>query len=307
MSDQPVSVQVAVITYNHEDTIAQCLNSILSQECQFPVHIVIGEDCSQDKTFEICKTFKSNYPDQITLLDNSRNLGIAQNFARSLVYGSSKYVAICEGDDYWTLPTKLRKQIELLECTPDASLCWSLNSDVNEETEKFSLSGKDRPIHIELPYLLEHGWFIRTATIVYRREHLENFPDWFFSSFSTDYILQLLLASKGSLIKLEEDTAVYRRHTGGITSGNWDHWINRLENKLKLLNKIDEFYSYNYKDKIKTQKNNIVEELFFTLWFRQNQYRWKTKFKRSLQLLNISLLIRSIVQIKRRVILKAGL
>lgn len=127
-SKSTLSVSVLVITYNHEKYIAQTINSILAQNCSFRVEIVIGEDCSRDSTAATVQSYKERYPDIITVITSEANVGMLNNLIRTLNACKGKYIAICEGDDYWTDPDKLQKQVEFLEANPEYGI---ISSDIS--------------------------------------------------------------------------------------------------------------------------------------------------------------------------------
>ena len=110
-------VSVCVITYNQEAYIQQCLESILQQETNFEYDVVVGEDCSTDNTASIIKSL-SEFGQNIQLLKNTSNLGVLPNFIRTLKACKGKYIAFCEGDDYWIDEHKLQKQVDFLEQNP---------------------------------------------------------------------------------------------------------------------------------------------------------------------------------------------
>ncbi|OQX73022.1 MAG: hypothetical protein B6D61_13025 [Bacteroidetes bacterium 4484_249] len=125
-------VSVCMITYNHEPFIARTIESVLSQKTDFPFEVVIGEDFSTDGTRKICKKYQERYPQIIKLLNSDKNLGVNQNLIRTLKSCKGKYIATLEGDDYWTDPLKLQKQVDLLETHSKYNLCFTNCSVVDE-------------------------------------------------------------------------------------------------------------------------------------------------------------------------------
>ena len=119
-----VKVSVHMITYNHERFIAQAIEGVLMQQTDFAVELVIGEDCSTDGTRAIVRRYGERYPERIRLLLQERNLGARANALATLNACRGQYIALCEGDDYWTDPTKLQKQVDFLESHPECSLCF---------------------------------------------------------------------------------------------------------------------------------------------------------------------------------------
>lgn len=122
MADTSKKVSVFMITYNHEKYIAEALDSILMQKTDFDFDIVIGEDCSTDATRRIVLEYSRKYPDKIKLLLHNVNVGFISNLMYVLEACTGKYVAMCEGDDYWTDPFKLQKQVDFLEANKEYML-----------------------------------------------------------------------------------------------------------------------------------------------------------------------------------------
>ncbi|TVZ59145.1 glycosyltransferase involved in cell wall biosynthesis [Flavobacteriaceae bacterium MAR_2010_105] len=133
MSDVLPLVSVCIQTYQHESYIAQCLDSVLHQSTTFNYEIILGEDASTDGTRAICKAYTQNFPDKIRLFLRQRKdvifmNGLATgryNFIQNLKSSRGKYIAILDGDDYWTDPFKLQKQVDFLESQSDYSICWT--------------------------------------------------------------------------------------------------------------------------------------------------------------------------------------
>jgi glycosyltransferase involved in cell wall biosynthesis len=118
-------VSVKMITYNHEPNITQAIEGVLQQETDFPIELVIGEDCSTDRTREIALNFQRKYPDVIRVITSKKNVGSKINNNRTREACRGKYVAFCEGDDYWQDPHKLKKQVDYMESHPACGLVYS--------------------------------------------------------------------------------------------------------------------------------------------------------------------------------------
>jgi glycosyltransferase involved in cell wall biosynthesis len=118
-------VSVKMITYNHEPYIAQAIEGVLMQETNFPIELVIGEDCSTDRTREIVLDYQRKHPEMIRVITAQKNVGAHKNSLRTSKACRGKYIAFCEGDDYWTDPYKLQKQVDFLEANPDYGLVHS--------------------------------------------------------------------------------------------------------------------------------------------------------------------------------------
>lgn len=210
-----IIVSIFLITYNQEKFIGQTIQSILEQQIHFSYQLVIGEDCSTDNTRRICEKYASKYPEKIKLLPSERNLGLIQNFIRTYKDCDGKYVAICDGDDYWTDPLKLQKQVDFLENNPDYGIVFT----------SFNFLFTDGRI-IEKDYSIQNstttfkdlifGNYISSVTAVFRNKSAaDDFPEWLGSCPYGDWPLYLWTTRDGAKIKyLDEVTAVYRREIG---------------------------------------------------------------------------------------------
>lgn len=145
-------ISVIVVTYNQEKTIARTLDSILMQQCHLPIEIVIGEDCSTDDTYKICKDYQSKHPDLIHLISNKQNKGVQDNYFDCMLAAKGKYIADCAGDDFWTDPLKLEKEVCLLEQYPEVNLVHTNWNYYNENDGSTTSSGQQ-----PFPSPITHG------------------------------------------------------------------------------------------------------------------------------------------------------
>ena len=222
---QPL-VSVNVPTYQHEDFIKECLDSILSQKTTFPFEILIGEDESTDNTPEICKEYARKHPDRIRLFLRDRKTSHLHdengeplfrfNVKWLRLSAKGKYIAVCEGDDYWTDEYKLQKQINFLESNPDYSMCFH-NAMVfytyQKETHPFVDIEEGEYTGVDL----YENRLIATASIVFVKKCIEN-KDYFFNSnfFFGDLVTYLTIAECGRVWYFDESMCAYRKHRGGM-------------------------------------------------------------------------------------------
>lgn len=134
--ENPV-VSVCMITYNHEKFISEAIEGVLMQKTNFPIELIIGEDCSTDNTRKIVKEYEKKYPEIIVAQYPQTNLGMMKNFTSVLQSARGKYIALCEGDDYWTDPLKLQKQVDFLERNTDYGLVFAKVKVYKESTKSF--------------------------------------------------------------------------------------------------------------------------------------------------------------------------
>lgn len=228
-------VSVYVATYQHAPFIRQCLDRILMQKTSFPFEILLGEDESSDGTREICKEYAENYPDRIRLFLRDRNTsqylepetGKTYRFNVKWLRKSSrgKYAAVCEGDDYWTDPKKLEKQVEFLEANEDYILTvggykvLDVNTGNIEQVIKRvneNDNGRSNGYIITLEEA-SRAWITKSLTLMYRNIKKVN-PKLYQYSYSRDvhFIYHLLQEGKG--FYFTEVFGVYRQHDGGVFS-----------------------------------------------------------------------------------------
>lgn len=230
MNNDKIMVSVCMITYNHETYIAQAIEGVLMQKCDFLIELIIGEDCSTDKTRQICKEYALKYS-EINLLPSETNIGLMPNFIRTLQACTGKYIALCEGDDYWTDPLKLQKQVDFLEGNPEFAGCAHQTLVVFEDNNKDPhIFQANVPKVIELKDILA-GRKFHTASLVFRtficNEH--PFPP---NITSGDRALFFLIIYYGKIYFFEDIMACYRKNSGGISS-----WVTvkHLEKDLEIV------------------------------------------------------------------------
>ncbi|MDJ1502654.1 glycosyltransferase [Xanthocytophaga agilis] len=227
-------VSICMITYNHAKYIAQAIESVLMQETTFDYELVIGDDCSTDNTREIIQIYKNKHPDKIRLLLPDNNLGMMRNFTTTLSSCTGDFIALLDGDDYWTCSQKLQKQINFLEANTDYSICFHkvvlhyesrehLNYESNKDQSETS-SYKD--------LCLEN--YISTPSIVFSRKNITKLPDWLINAKVGDWTLSLYVAQFGKIKFFNEAMGVYRYHNGGVWST-----LTYIEQTQKLINIYD--------------------------------------------------------------------
>jgi glycosyltransferase involved in cell wall biosynthesis len=236
--DKQPTVSVCMIAYNHEDFLEQAIEGVLMQQANFSIELVIGEDRSPDRSREICIAYRDQHPEVIRLLDRDRNLGMQQNFKETIQACKGEYVAICEGDDYWTDPHKLQKQVDFLRANPEFSVCHHRLRITDADGQKFfaKTPGAPRVTTFEDLAKRQH---IETASSIFRNG-LWEFPDFFTTVHGTDYALHLLNSFHGKIRFSDEAMGVYRVHSMGEWSGRGT--VDRTERALDTIRKCREYF-----------------------------------------------------------------
>lgn len=248
-SERPL-VSICCMTYNQENFIKDCLEGFLIQKTNFKFEILINDDASTDQTAQIVREYENKYPHLIRGIYQNKNLysqGIRITMHILYPQAKGKYVALCEGDDYWTDPYKLQKQVDLMEQNPDLSMCaHAANSLICGVLDEIKLDKTELTIND----IISDDWGIMTASILFRKDMLV-MPEWYGKIKHGDYGLQLLLSLKGNIGYLPDNMSVYRQHFGGVSSK-----INPLNQAAWLSYLLDEFNKYTdykYKQLIKNK------------------------------------------------------
>lgn len=209
-----VMVSVLCITYNHEQFIEDAIKGIIEQQTNFKYELIIHDDASTDKTAEIIRTYANKYPEIIKPIYQSENKN-NKIFAKYMFpRASGKYIALCEGDDYWTDNQKLQKQIDFLEAHEEYSMCMHNAVKLNYATgERQILNTFKRTGTYSQREQITVGLgtdFPATASYVFRRDILNDIPSFFLQASVLDYPLRVYCALKGKIYYFEEVMSVYR-------------------------------------------------------------------------------------------------
>jgi glycosyltransferase involved in cell wall biosynthesis len=261
--DPDLKVSVLIITYNVGEFVAAALDSVLMQEVNFNYEIVIGEDCSTDSTRRIVVEYAKRHPAKIRLLLREHNLGMNANFVQTLQACRGKYIALLDGDDYWTSRSKLQKQVDFLDSHSDCSICFHNVTVVYEDS-----SVEPHPFHMREPTRhhstfipkpistledLVPGNFIQTGSVLYRAGLFAEIPEWFCDLPTYDWPLHVFNATYGKLGYLDEILGAYRVHRRGIWSMNMSFYntIEDVERMIGAYDFINRHLSYRYDEIVK--------------------------------------------------------
>ena len=233
-SGAAAKVTVILTTYNHERFIAQAIDSVLMQETDFPVDLVILEDCSTDRTREIVTAYQQAHPGRIRLVLSETNRCDNAAFMNAVAATSSLFVALLDGDDFWTSKAKLQSQVEYLEQHPECALCFHNVDLVYDDGVRAPQPARPAD-HKEISALddLLESCFVTTCSAVLRRRWIADLPPWYVDDQCADWSLFVLAAQHGHLGYLNEVLAVYRQHQGGFWTG---------KGRVAQLERVIQFY-----------------------------------------------------------------
>lgn len=235
-------VSVIMITYGQEKFISEAIKGVLMQVCSFNLELIIANDCSPDNTdYEIKKAIKINpYNHEIKYTRHSVNLGMQDNFIWAAKQCTGKYIAMCEGDDFWTEPLKIQKQFDFLENNPDFVLCFHKvdilkknGKIVSDFITKIPKNYQNRDV------FLKKGNYIHTVSVMYRN-FLIHFDELYRYTPEGDFLLYLMLSKFGKLGYIEQTMAVYRYNVGIISKSKDKYFKNILIVNMIALLLVDE-------------------------------------------------------------------
>lgn len=233
-----IKVSIICNTFNHESYIRDALDSFISQETDFEYEILVHDDASTDKTPDIVREYEEKYPNivkPIYQVENqwSKDISITMTYQYPRVRGT--YIALCEGDDYWTDPRKLQKQVDALEANLDVDMCAHASSIVDGKTKKrirtIKRSRKNTIIPIE-EVIIGGGSFVATNSLMYRTSITRNLPE-YVKFLHIDYVLQVYGSMRGGMLYLKDNMSDYRY----MVPGSWSSKFKRNHEFTKVYDK----------------------------------------------------------------------
>jgi len=255
-----MKVSVLLTTYNHEKWIAQAVDSVLMQKTNFDYEIVIMEDCSTDSTRDIVLDFQRKYPDKIRLILSEKNKNDSSNFITAWQTSPSQYVAILDGDDYWTSSHKLQRQVDFLDTHPEYTICFHnvtiLYEDGSHEPWDHACG---KPKETSTLEDLWAGNFIPGPSPMLRKGLFGEFLNWFDTDRWTDWPLYILNAQHGNIGYIDKLMGVYRVHSEGLWSGRSE--TEQLEEVIKFYKDINADLDFRYKETIDVWVSRCYGEL----------------------------------------------
>lgn len=285
-------VSIRTSTYNHGPYIKQCIEGILMQKTDFPFEYIIGEDFSTDETREIVFEYARKFPNVIRVITADYNVGSKANGRRCINACRGKYMAICEGDDYWVDPFKLQKQVDFLEKNPDYSMCFHNAVIFNNKHDRklliFNNLSCSQTVTLKM---IVTNWIIPTASIVYRKDSYQK-PNWANKIYSGDMLLALMCYSTGNLYYINEVMSFYRQEFNGnsMSARVRDKACFILDQHIMLYEYYNKETKGIYRNVLESKIKDLKRQKRFVYWRRKSLliailinpiYVWKY-FKRKL-------------------------
>lgn len=241
-------VTVLLVTYNQERYLGEALDSLLLQDIDGGVNVVVADDASSDGTLRVLEPYRYKDPRfSFTVLDHAANRGITRNYQRAFAACRTEYVAVLEGDDYWTSPGKLRTQRAYLDEHPDSPMC-GVNYLIYEES-KGTFTPRTPPGHstrlLTAQDQIADNLASNFSTCMYRAEALHALPTALFETTSYDWIVNICVGQLGRIGFIEEPMSVYRLHPGGVWTST--SYVDQLKSQLEVIPTYDALTQHAYR------------------------------------------------------------
>ncbi|HYG49862.1 MAG TPA: glycosyltransferase [Flavobacteriales bacterium] len=262
-----MKVSVCTLTYNHVNYIKECIESALAQKTNFDFEICIGDDGSNDGTSLICADYARRYKNVKHILQDRKNIiyinGRATgryNFISLLGMMQGQYIAMLDGDDYWTDSNKLQSIVNFLDHNRDFSFAFHSCSITENGTVRKDYLNQYTPDVIDLAYLARNGNCMRTMSVVFRNIYKQGVPEFFYHTPVGDYPFHIHNARHGKGKFIKKDMGVYRKHTAGIWSS-----YKSVEMKKEWLKMLEDISQHDSDPHILRQWREHMTEIAFSI------------------------------------------
>lgn len=277
-------VSVICTVYKHEPYLRQCFDGFVMQKTNFPIEVLVNDDCSPDGSAAIMREYEAKYPDLFRCVyqkENQYSKGLLPWFEVLFPMTKGEYIAICEGDDYWTDPYKLQKQVDWMDAHPDYIACFH-NAYTQCGNKRGLFNSLTETHYPTTEDIIQRRWFISTQTLFYRNV-LKEYPEWRKGVKNEDYMLELLLAQRGKFYYMEDVMAVYRVEGQGVSVEMNADKMKMFEGLIALLTNMKVWYGGDYAEAFDNsianyqhQKKNYKKELYYSMHPFARALRLKT-------------------------------
>lgn len=271
MEDNQIMVSICCITYNHEKYIRQALDGFLMQKTNFKYEIIIHDDASNDRTADIIREYEKKYPEIIKPIYQVENQ-LKKGIKGSLIaynHAKGKYIALCEGDDYWCDENKLQMQVDYLENNKDCTFCFHNAKIYDMKTNKFYKWNLENKMFKKKNRIYNAGeldlyGFIPTASFIFKTEYIKQLPEWTKTAVVGDRTIKLIMSSYGYAYQINKVMSVYRIGTGNSATDKTLKESKNLEKAFRYYDRVEniidnfnEFTSYKYNSLLQISKDEV--------------------------------------------------
>ena len=282
-------VSICCTTYNHEKYIRDAIEGFLMQETNFPFEIIVHDDASTDRTPNIIREYQKKYPEIFVCIyqkENQLSKGVRPLPVYVLPKARGKYIALCEGDDYWTDPFKLQKQVDNMRKYPDCWMSFHPAFEVSSRGKKLGITGKRSSEKIKIfdtaDFIKGRGGFSPTASLMFNMKALENLPDFFYKAPIGDYFLQILGSLHGGALYMNETMSAYRYTPNGWSSNMKEkqYLLNHNDLMIKCMDSLNEYLNRKFENEIRDVKSALFISSAL-IYLKKNKFE---EFKKYIEL-----------------------
>lgn len=255
-------LSILLVTYNHDSYIKEAIESILIQKFDFPYEIIVADDCSTDKTINILESYAEKNPEIFKFLSAENNLGITKNYKRGFKACQGEYVAVLEGDDYWTSPSRIKKMVRFLDNNRGCVLAF--NRFIVKEVKNKRFNIQPWPINekFQLIYvtdLVRDNFIGNFSTCIYRKSAIDSLDDSLYEMKVYDWMFNIMIAQHGLIGYIPDVMSVYRLHP----SGTWTQKSSeeKILDTVKSIDEYNKYLNYDYDSEFTEHKNRILTQL----------------------------------------------
>lgn len=256
-------LSVMLVSYNHEPYIERAIESILMQEVSFDFEVVVADDSSDDATRQIIERCSSRFPAEVRFLESDQNVGITRNYQRAFKACRGEYIAVIEGDDYWTSPHKLRRQVDFLHDHRECSFCFNRFLTSSEPAGRFVAQPffevSQAFALLTIDQLIRDNFVGNFSTCMYRRDVVSRFEEKLYDMKVYDWMFNIMNAREGMIGYLPDVMSVYRLHSAGTWSGK--SLDEKLADTISLIDEYNQFLKFEFDADFQLHKNRIKEML----------------------------------------------
>lgn len=282
MISDKILISVVIPSYNRADTVGQTIDSIIAQQVDADIEIVIGDDCSTDNAREVLLKYKEQYPDIINLIFHEHNVGLGANWAICIKACKGKYICNCDNDDYWHNPNKLQLQLDYMESHPNSNICITNHRTHNRTTGEIKECEAKINRDIDLQQAMWGGSNFCNATIIYRADFLKSHLDldeFIRRQFSLqDWPAWVILSAYTDFDVLPESTATFGIETVSITRpDSIERYAKRLNGDKEVCRYLGELFpeKFPYTDEM---WDNYAANRLLAKAYNVNDYKSAKKY-----------------------------
>ena len=276
-------VSICCMTYNHVNFIKDCIEGFIKQKTDFDYEILIHDDASTDDNAKIIHNYEIKYPELIKVVYQKENQFLKQNALFNILFpmARGKYITICEGDDYWTDPNKLQKQVAFLERNKSCNYVFTNNSILTSNGE-LKTDDKNLDDVFDLNYLLDKRIMPTTLTLMFKKKSIINKTNWrslMSKTFNGDWVLLFMLNQNSKIGFIKDNTGVYRQGIGIVSNTNL---IYKMKNGIETNKKLNKMTNFKYNKYLNDNRFNYSQISYhyarekkiirFLIWFVKIQF-----------------------------------